>query len=491
MHYGRSCIWLGLGAVLLAVGSRSSAFPLAMWLALALLLRAARTLPPWPGGPFLLTALYVALAIGNRGVLPVGDPLYFLVITAIGVPTLLPFAADRLLARRVPGWAATLAFPAAWVAVELVNARLAPGGTWGSIAYSQYGNLPLMQLAALTGLGGISFLVAWFAPVANAAWERGLAWPAVQRIVLPYAAILVAVTAGGALRVALAPRPARPLRTAVVSFPTDFFVPGEVTRFQEGHLDASEGSPLSGKLARLHAFFLDGTEREARAGARLVAWPETNLLVTRADEPAFLERARRLAAERRVAIAMGMGTVEPGARRPLQNKLVLVDDSGRTVFSYDKSRPVPGWEASLVTPGTGRLPVVDTNAGRIAAAICFDADFPDLVHQAGEARAELFVLSANDWEAIKHFHLEMAAFRAIENGVPVLRATSRGISAAFDPWGRLLAATDHFSGARTMVAIVPVGAVPTVYARVGDAFAWLCVGALALSTAFGLSRRST
>ncbi|HUL77011.1 MAG TPA: nitrilase, partial [Vicinamibacteria bacterium] len=121
MHYGRSCIWLGLGAVLLAVGSRSSAFPLAMWLALALLLRAARTLPPWPGGPFLLTALYVALAIGNRGVLPVGDPLYFLVITAIGVPTLLPFAADRLLARRVPGWAATLAFPAAWVAVELVN----------------------------------------------------------------------------------------------------------------------------------------------------------------------------------------------------------------------------------------------------------------------------------------------------------------------------------------------------------------------------------
>jgi apolipoprotein N-acyltransferase len=125
--------------------------------------------------------------------------------------------------------------------------------------------------------------------------------------------------------------------------------------------------------------------------------------------------------------------------------------------------------------GDGHLPVIATDLGRVATAICFDGDHPDLVRQVGLGGADLFVLPVNDWPEVKRIHLEMAAFRAIESGTPILRPTSFGVSAAIDPLGRVLAVADHLSGAPTLVAEIPVGGVPTLYARVGDLFAWLCV----------------
>jgi apolipoprotein N-acyltransferase len=176
-----------------------------------------------------------------------------------------------------------------------------------------------------------------------------------------------------------------------------------------------------------------------------------------------------------------MGTVQRHAPKPVENKAVLIDPSGSIAFSYRKSHPVAGWEASIMKPGDGRLPIVSTAEGRMAAAICYDADFPELVRAIGRARADLFFLPANDWAAIKRIHFEMAAFRAIENGVPLVRAASSGISGAFDACGRVLGEADHFSGAANMVAQVPLGNVATVYARIGDLFAWLCVAGLAIS----------
>ena len=82
-------------------------------------------------------------------------------------------------------------------------------------------------------------------------------------------------------------------------------------------------------------------------------------------------------------------------------------------------------------------------------------DFPEFVQQIGLAPADLWIVPVNDWEVIKRMHFEMAVFRAIENGAPMVRATSSGLSGSFDPWGRVLGVTDHFSGAPTLVSQVP------------------------------------
>jgi len=209
-------------------------------------------------------------------------------------------------------------------------------------------------------------------------------------------------------------------------------------------------------------------------------WPEQNLLIFKPDEPAFIERARRLAADEHVYLAMGMARFisEKNCR---ENKLVLIDPSGQIVVSYLKSHAVPGWEASIMRVGDGRLPVIATKHGRIATAICADADFPEFLRRAGQGSADLLLLPVNDWKEIKSVHMQMAAFRAIENGVSLVRAASSGLSIAFDPWVALWASRTICPCDRTMTVQLPVAGVRTLYARTGDLFAWLCVVGLVVA----------
>jgi apolipoprotein N-acyltransferase len=439
---------------------------------------------PVYGLAYVWIVLFVALTSGNRGIVPVPDPTYFVVTLFIAIAFTLPFAADRLVIARHASAAWTLVFPLAFVAIEFLQARWSPSATWGSLAYGQYGNLPLMQLSALVGIWGISFVVAWFASTLEWAWSRGFEWSVVRTPLTVHAAALAAIMLGGGARLVLAPSDRPTLRMATLNRPVDLFAPGEMTRITEGRLDAGDRVRMAEKLARLHAWFLDGSRREARAGARLVAWPEQNLLVFAKDEAAFIQRARTLAAEEHVYLAIGMGTIHLDERLPFENKALLIDPDGRIVVSYLKNHPVFGWEASIMRRGDGRLPVVTTRDGRMSTAICFDADFPEFIRQAGQGDADLLILPANDARSFRTMHAQMAVFRAIENGVSIVRPAASGLSSAVDPWGRVVALSDYFApGDRTMTAQVAVAGIPTLYARIGDLFAWLCVAGLAVSLA--------
>ena len=148
------------------------------------------------------------------------------------------------------------------------------------------------------------------------------------------------------------------------------------------------------------------------------------------------------------------------------------------------NRPVSGWEASIMRRGHEGIPVVATDSGRMAAAICFEADSPDFIRQAGRSGADLLIVPVNEWRAIKNIHFQMHVFRAIENGVALVRPAASGLSAAIDPWGRVLSLSDFYAaGDRTMTAQVPLGRISTVYARAGDWFSWLCVAGLAAALA--------
>jgi apolipoprotein N-acyltransferase len=430
----------------------------------------------------LWLGLYAAAAFGSRDSIPATGTAYFAIVaTTLTVP----FALDRLAASRLGGWESTLIFPMALVAAEFLRSRFAPGATWGSIAYTQYGYLPLMQLTAFVGIWSITFLIAWFASTFDMAWSRGFDWSVVRTPVLTYAAVLGSVVVGGSVRLAFAPTDRASIRVAAVNRPVDLFIPGEMTRIAEGSVRSDELHRLTDKLTRLHDWFLEGSRREARAGARFIVWPEQNLLIFKEDEPGFLNRAQRLAADEGVYLAMGMGTIHLGERLPFENKLVLIDPSGKIILSYLKTHAVFGWEAGIMRRGDGSLPVVSTRDGRVATAICYDADFPEFIRQAGQGSADMLIVPANDWKEIKSVHVQMAAFRAIENGMPLVRPAASGISSAFDPWGRVLGVADYFApGDRTLTVQIPVGSVPTLYARIGDLFAWLCVAGLVVALGF-------
>jgi apolipoprotein N-acyltransferase len=476
-----SLLWLAAGVTLFGVITRLTVPPLT-WAAIALLLHASRSMPVATGLPCLWVGLFAALAIGERGVLPMSGPTYFVVVASIATTVALPFAVDRLVASRLGGAGMTLVFPMAFVAAEFLRSRLSPAATWNSISYTQYGYLPLMQVAAFIGIWGITFLIAWFASTFDLAWSRGFEWSAVRTPATVYIGVFASIVLAGTIRLAAAPTDRPSMRATTLNRPADLFVPGEMTRITEGRVWGDERARMAGKLTKLHDWFLDGSRREARAGARLIVFPEGNLLVFEEDESAFLGRAQRVAADERVYLAIGMGTIHVGSILPFENKLVVIDPSGQIVMSYLKSHAVAGWEAGIMRLGGGLVPVVPTRDGRIAGAICFDADFPEFIRQAALGKADLLILPVNDWKEVKDIHLQMHAFRAIETGMPLLRAAASGISTAFDPWGRVLGLADYFAaGDRTMTAQIAVGGVRTIYARTGDLFAWLCVGVVAIA----------
>jgi apolipoprotein N-acyltransferase len=483
-----SLLSLVLGATLLGLSTRL-VIPPATWVSFVLLLHATRTMPPVLGLLALWIALYVALAIGNRGVIPIAGPAYFGIVVAISLTVAVPFALDRVALQRLDGVAFTLIFPAAFVAVEFLRSQHTPGATWGSIAYTQFGYLAVVQIAALVGIWGITFAITWFASTMELAWSRGFDSTIVRTPVVVCICVLVVAVLAGAVRVALAGTDTSSLRAATLNRPLDLFVPGEMTRITEGRVGADELPRVKEKLTRLHNWFFDGTRRDARAGARLIAWPEANLLVFRDDEAAFLDRAKRVASEEHVYLAMGIASIQPGEPLPVENKSVVIDPAGTIVLNYLKTHPLAGWEASLIKRGDGRVPITTTAAGRVATAICFDADFPEFMRQAGQQRADLLIVPANDWREIRTMHMQMAAFRAVENGVPIVRAAASGVSSVFDPWGRVLAVSDYFApGDRTMTAQVPIGHVWTLYPYVGDSFAWCCLAATVLMVVVACAR---
>lgn len=485
-----SFLWLAFGGVMAFFFLGNAPVPFSLWLAPLFILRFARAQNPTIGLPLILLVFVIDSGIANRGTVPVQGIEYLGWIFLISLAYTLPYLADRLLASRLSGVTSTLVFPLTWVTAEFIFTRLSPSASWGSAGYTQYGNLPLLQLASVTGTFGITFMLVWFASIVNWALDHHFEWEIVKGGVLLYASTLSLVMLAGSWRLAAADTTTRTVRAAVVSYLRDMFKPGEATRIRFGQVSGEEREPFRGKMAGLQDWFLENTQREARAGAKIILWPELNLLVFKEDEPAFLERAKQLARENGIYLLMGMASVNLGAERPLENKAVLIDDSGKIVCSYVKGHAMPGWEETLGRPGNAHPFIGGTAYGRTAIAICFDMDFPWFIREAGEEHADLLLVPANDWEEIKQIHSWMAAFRAVENGATMIRGTSTGLSTVVDPYGRTLAVTDHFApGARVMVAQVSLARTGTLYARVGDLFAWLSLASLVTLTGWGVLRK--
>ncbi len=135
------------------------------------------------------------------------------------------------------------------------------------------------------------------------------------------------------------------------------------------------------------------------------------------------------------------------------------------------------------------MPIVDSPYGRLANVICFDADYPATVRQAGQAGADLLLVPSDDWKALDPSHAQDVTFRAIENGFSIVRQASKGLSIAVDYEGRVLSTSDYFTtDQQVMVAYVPMHGVRTIYATIGDLFAWLCIIGLMALTGMAIIR---
>ena len=165
--------------------------------------------------------------------------------------------------------------------------------------------------------------------------------------------------------------------------------------------------------------------------------------------------------------------MDPTGEEPFHNVVRIIDPYGEVVLEHYKYGGTQ-FEGSIT--GSGELQTVETPYGTLSVVICWDADFPATIRQAGEQDVDLLFIPANDWLEIRDIHVGMAIFRAVENGMPIFRQTGAGVSVVTDAYGRVVNRVDIFEeenagtwGGEQMV-MTPVGSIKTLYPRIGDAF---------------------
>lgn len=470
-----ACLLGAFACTCLTVGNIVS--PVAAWVAPVLMLRFVRRSSLVAGLGVGALVQMAAHILAWHPVMPFSGWMLYALPAAIGLVFFVPYIVDRLLSPRLGGMAATLVFPSALVVSEFLLGQ-AGIGSWGAIAYSQYGNLPLVQVLSVAGLSGITFLIGWVAACVNHGWERGWASPAARWPLVASGALVIAALLLGGLRLSTTGMVAtvRVAGITVDNLAVFFDTWGPLARGQM--LSAEDAARVRPQTLKLQQDLLEASRAQARAGARIVVWSEANALTLRDDEAAFIAAGRQVAAEEGVYLFMAMATITPG--EPLaENKLVVIDPKGRVHGHYLKSHPTPV-EASV--PGSGRVGMIDTPYGRIAWAICYDFDFPALIRQAGRRRADILIDPSWDSAPITPMHSYMSTYRAVENGAALFRQVNDGLSIAVDAGGRTLGQMHHAASdgaVKAFIVDMPTRGTRTLYSRIGDALPALCAVLLA------------
>lgn len=472
-----SYLWLLLAALLNLFSNGRWAIAPVAWLSNILMLRFMRTRKTWVGFVLVSLVMFGTVSIAFYGMMfwvPLAEYLITMAINAFTI-AVLPFLVDRLLSYKLRGFASTLVYPLAATAMEFLTITANPFGTIGATPYTQFENLALIQIVSLTGMWGLNFLIFWFASIVNWAWERQFAWEEIRRGVAIYAGIMLAVIVYGSTRLALAPPAEETVRMHGI---TAVDMRQEIPTLLEARQVSWQA--YGDQSAAFEELYLEKTVQEAEAGAQVIHWPEMALWLPEENEAGLIQRSQEIARQYRVYLVLPYA-VHYQDDRPFQNKLVILDPNGEIILEHLK---FGGAMIEGNQPGDGILRSAETPFGKVAAVICADTNFPPQVRQVGRLDADILFSPSLEVASVDPYHAHIAAFRAIENGVTVVRQADNGLSVVIDPYGRTVASVDHFqSGERVMVAQVPAKAgVFTLYPIIGDLFAWLSVAGFVIIT---------
>lgn len=397
---------------------------------------------------------------------------------------------------RTAGPGRVFALAVSWTVLEWLRGHVLTGFPWNLIGYTwTLADAPI-QFAALVGIYGLSLVTVLIAALPAAAGGPGVA----GRRWLPLGvavALVAALWGGGALRLAAA---------------GEAMVPGVKLRLVQADI-AERLKWQPEQLAENLQVHIRLSEDGDAAHVSDIIWPEAAEPYFLAEEPGLRAALARLAPKGgllltgtlRRAPAEGIATPEGAAYR-YYNSLEALDDVGRIVGTYDKFHLVPFGE---YVPLRGILPVERLAPGRgdfsagpgprtlelpglppVSPLICYEAIFPGEVTDPAHPPQWLLNVTNDAWFGTSsgpYQHFESARLRAVEEGIPLVRAANTGISGVVDAYGRVIARLGL--GKRGIVDAPLPAAIPggTPFAHFGQ-MGLILLLALAATLAWGLSR---
>lgn len=398
--------------------------------------------------------------------------------------------------RQRTGLAPILIAPSLWIALEYLRSHFfflsAP---WMLLGHSQYLQPSLIQLASVTGVYGLSFLIVFV----NAALAEALQYGR-QRLfvgtslILSPRSVLAGLGLAGSLVLASHLYGLSVLERGESSDRvTVALLQGNIARNIQW--DAAHRQLILDQHARL-------TRQAAAYQPHLIVWPESAVPGDVQHEPALRDFVGRLAAETRTYLLVGSSEKGKFVDKQLAgnwfNSMFLFSPSGELVGQYRKIELVPfgeyapleqyfRWPQFIVATVGRTLPGTDytifsADGFRFGTVICWENIFPDLFRGFVGRGARLMISSTNEsWfgdTAAPYQLLAMTVFRAAENRVAIARAANTGITAIIDPFGRIIerlrsSGGDELFVQGMLVRTVPLAGAGTFYTRYGDLFAFL------------------
>ena len=366
----------------------------------------------------------------------------------------------RVLLLRGRVTSAVLAFPATWVTFEYVRNLLWPHGSGGSLAYTQLHFLPFLQLASITGLWGMVFVLLLFPAGLAAAWQLRKEARGATRVLALTIGIVGAVLIFGVVRLAV-PQPGPEVRVALAASDA------------QGNDDVVAAGVSTQKLVQDYVNSLRTLAGDELQNLRAIVLPEKLGHVTDADVAEVDAILQKLADETGATVVAGFDR-QAGAVAYNQAR---VYQRGAAVRSYDKRHLLPPFELKF-TPGR-ELVTLRHSDGDWGVAICKDMDFTNPSRQYGRAGAGLMLVPGWDFNLDRAWHGHIAVMRGVEDGFSVARAAKNGFLTVSNNRGKIVdEMRSDAAPFAVMMATVPAGHSWTLYQVLGDWFGWVAIALL-------------
>ncbi len=376
-----------------------------------------------------------------------------------------------------------------WVSLEYAKAHVLSGFPWCLLGYSQYAHLQIIQVADITGVYGISFLIVLTNGLIYSLLFRPLENPRPLFRLQLFSGIglLIAAILYGGFQKSAQNNQERDHRVtcAIIQPNVDQSIKWNPT-YQAQTMAVYERLTLAASPAR----------------PQLIVWPETALPFFFQDQSDLSAVVQSLATHLHADILFG----SPAYQRKTGgfvyfNRAYLLSPAGNIDY-YDKVHLVPFGEyvpfkrllffvdrlvasAGDFASGKQIAPLKDKNL-MVGPLICFEAIFPTLAREQVKKGAQVLVNLTNDaWfgsTSAPYQHLAMAVFRAVENRRPFIRAANTGFSAFITTTGEITSRSTLFMEQRLIGDFYPTSSPLTFYTRFGDIFS-LFLSAVSL---FGL-----
>ena len=377
--------------------------------------------------------------------------------------------------------------PSLWVILEYIRSHLFTGFPWVLLGYSQYLNLPIIQIADIAGAWGVSFLVMMVNVTLYSAVSCQLsAVSKIKKCLVPILCLLVVIIYGYyKLSSTRYPLPGTSLKISVIQ--------GNIP--QELKWDSSSKEYILEKYFHI-------SSQAAKDKPDLIIWPEAAMPVVVEEEPLFFEKVRDFVKMNKRPLLFGAVTAKDNF---YYNSAFLLSERANLVNRYDKLHLVPFGEYIPLRKTLWFLetivPIGDFSAGReytvfqvpstkyqvpsrFSVLICFEDLFPQLSREFSRRGADFLVNITNDaWFKISsspYQHLQASVFRAVENRLPLVRAANTGVSGFIAPSGKILSLLQDKSGRNIFISgydtreIIIQKRKASFYTRHGDIFAVIC-----------------